>query len=451
MKRILWVLSVVWGIACCSSSYAQNLVTLFDAAKNFDAAYLSASAQYRANRYKADQAWGALLPNVNLSGNSAHTSTDYTPDTISTSQNVVPYQRWYGTHVATFSAIQPLYRPGFYDAYLQSKRALAQSVAQLVGAEQDLLLRLSQAYFDVLSSKDSLDSIRAQKTAITEQFASAKRNFEVGSATITDTREAQARLDLISAQEIAAENDQRVKKLALDQVVGQSNTQPTPLSASAAIESLSPKNLESWVDTSVQASPNVQIAQLGLEIATLEVSRAKSAHLPTLDLAASMGGTRNVGGTANSGTSSLSSHLFNKSIGLVLNVPLFSGFVAQNRVLETAELVDKATHDLDYAKRNAAQATRAAYLNLISGVGQVGALRAALSSSQLALESNLLGYNVGVRVNIDVLNSQSQLYQTQRDLANAKYSVLMGQLKLKQANGTLQPNDLVELNNMLKP
>ena len=106
---------------------------------------------------------------------------------------------------------------------------------------------------------------------------------------------------------------------------------------------------------------------------------------------------------------------------------------------------------MDYAKRNAAQATRAAYLNLISGVGQVGALRAALSSSQLALESNLLGYNVGVRVNIDVLNSQSQLYQTQRDLANAKYSVLMGQLKLKQANGTLQPNDLVELNNMLKP
>ena len=126
MKRILWAISFTWGLAFCTGSFAQNLVTLFDAAKNFDAAYLSASAQYRANRYKADQAWGALLPNVNFTDNSAHNFTDYTPDTISTAQNVVPYQRWYGTHVATFSAIQPLYRPGFYDVYLQSRSQLAQ-------------------------------------------------------------------------------------------------------------------------------------------------------------------------------------------------------------------------------------------------------------------------------------------------------------------------------------
>ncbi len=451
MKRILWVSSLVSVLTICTPTLAQNLVTLFDAAKNFDASYLSASAKYRANRYKADQAWGALLPSVNFSSNSAHTLADYTPDTISTSQNVVPYNRWYGTHVATFSAIQPLYRPGYYDVYLQSRSQLAQSVAQLVFAEQDLLVRLSQAYFDVLGANDSLNLIRAQKTAINEQYASAKRNFEVGTATITDTQEAQARLDLIRAQEISTENDLRVKKLALDQVVGQSNTQPTALSLSAAIESLTPQNLESWVNTSAQASPNVQIAQLALEIATLEVARAKSAHMPTLDLAASMSGTRNVDGTSNSGTSALSSHVLNKSIGVVLNLPLFAGFSSQNRVRETVELADKAEHDLDFAKRTAAQATRAAYLNLVSGVGQVGALKAAQSSSQLALESNMLGYRVGVRINIDVLNAQSQLYQTQRDLATAKYAVLMGELKLKQANGTLEPRDLIELNNMLAP
>ena len=451
MKRILWAITLPLALVMASPASAQNLVSLYDAAKNFDASSLSASAQYRATRFTADQAWGALLPNINFVANSAHTLTDYTPDTISMSQNVVPYQRWYGTHVGTFSAIQPLYRPGFYDSYLQSRSQLAQSVAQLVAAEQDLLLRLSQAYFDVLASQDSLASIRAQKTAITEQFASAKRNFEVGSATITDTQEAQARLDLIKAQEISLENDQRVKKLALDQVVGQSNTQPVALALSAAIESLTPQNLESWVNTSLEASPNIQIAQLALEIATLEVDRAKSAHLPTLDLAASMGGTRNVGGTSNSGTSSLSSHIQNKSIGVVLNVPLFAGFTITNRVRETAELMDKAHHDLDFAKRAAAQSTRAAYLNLLSGIGQVGALKAALNSSQLALESNLLGYRVGVRINIDVLNAQSQLYQTQRDLATAKYSVLMGQLKLKQANGTLEPKDVLQLNNMLTP
>jgi len=454
MKRSKLSLCIfaVWSIGW--SAQAQNLVSLFTTAKGYDASYQSALAQYEANRYKADQSMAGILPNVNFSTNSSRSLINSTPDNyfvnpLDHSKDVIPFMRYYGTHVASLTAVQPLYRPANYDVYLQSKKQLAQSVAQLVAAEQDLLVRLSQGYFDVLTSSDSLKSIKAQKQAVSEQLASAKRNFEVGSATITDTREAEARYDLILAQEIAGENDLRIKQLYLDQLVGMKNVKPTALKKSVDIDSIKPVDLESWVGVSEQAHPSVLTAQLALDIATLEIDKAKSAHLPTLDVQASVAGTRNMDGTATSGTSTLGSHVLLKSVGLVMNIPLYQGYATQNRVRETLELENKARYDLEGAKRSIAQSTRTAFYNLVSGIGQVKALNAAERSSLLALEANQLGYSVGVRINIDVLNAQSQLYQTQRDLAKAKYDVLVGGLKLKQANGTLKPEDLQTLNALL--
>ena len=454
MKRSTLSLCIVAAGSLGLSVQAQNLVSLFATAKNYDASYQSALAQYEANRFKADQAIAGLLPNVNLSTNAQRSLIDYTPDTyfvnpVDHSKDVIPFMRYYGTYSATLTAVQPLYRPANYDVYLQGKKQLAQSVSQLVAAEQDLLIRLTQGYFDVLTSSDSLKSIQAQKQAVAEQLASAKRNFEVGTATITDTREAEARYDLILAQEIAGENDLRIKKLFLDQLVGMKNVQPTRLSKNANMESTTPADVDAWVGVSEQAHPNVLTAQLALDIATLEVDKAKSAHLPTVDLQANIAGTRNADGTATSGTSSLGTHVLGKSVALVMNIPIYQGYATQSRVRETVELENKARYDLEGAKRATAQSTRTAFYNLVSGIGQVKALNAAERSSLLALEANQLGYTVGIRINIDVLNSQSQLYQTQRDLAKAKYDVLVGGLKLKQANGTLKPEDLQALNDLL--
>lgn len=445
-------IAAAWSITV--SSQAQNLVSIFSTAKNYDATYQAALAQFEANRFKANQSMAGILPNVNFSTNSSRSLLDYTPDNyfvnpVDRSKDVIPFMRYYGTHVATLTAVQPLYRPAIYDVYLQGKKQLAQSVALLVASEQDLLVRVTQAYFDVLASSDSLKSIKAQKQAVAEQLASAKRNFEVGTATITDSREAEARYDLILAQEISGENDLRIKKLFLDQLVGIKNIQPSNLKKNAAIENTTPSDIEAWVAVSEQAHPSILNARLALDIATLEVDKAKSAHLPTIDLQASMAGTRNLDGTATSGTSSLGTHVFIKSVAVLMNVPLFQGYSTQNRVLETVELENKARYDFEGAKRSAAQSTRSAFYNVVSGIGQVKALNAAERSSLLALEANQLGYTVGVRINIDVLNSQSQLYQTQRDLAKAKYDVLVGGLKLKQANGTLKPEDLQSLNALL--
>ena len=161
------------------------------------------------------------------------------------------------------------------------------------------------------------------------------------------------------------------------------------------------------------------------------------------------GYTRNDNGTATSGASTVGSRIRQGTVGLNLNIPLFAGFATQGRIKETLALEDKARNDLEGAKRAVAQGTRTAYFGVVSGQGQVKALEAAEASSQSALDANKLGYQVGVRINIDVLNAQSQLYQTKRDLAKARYDVLVGGLKLRQANGTLRAEDLTVVNSLL--
>jgi outer membrane protein len=341
-----------------------------------------------------------------------------------------------------------LYRPAAWAAYRQGGQQLQQAAAQYEVAEQDLLVRVTQAYFDVLTSEDSLAFVKAQKQAVGEQLASAKRNFEVGTATITGVRDAQARFDLTTAQEIAAENDLRIKRLALDLVVGLQDAKPKRLASNSKLVDPPKETVDAWVSQSETASPAVKQATLAYEVAKLEVDKANAGHKPTLDAQISYAGTRNVDGNA---VSTTGSHVFNPSAAVVLNVPLFAGLTTMYRVREAAALENKAQSDLEAAKRNTAQATRTAYFGLIAGLSQVKAYEAAEASSQSALDANKLGYSVGVNINIDVLNSQSQLYQTKRDLAKARYDVLVGNLKLRQAAGTLTPQDLASINSLLAP
>jgi outer membrane protein len=196
---------------------------------------------------------------------------------------------------------------------------------------------------------------------------------------------------------------------------------------------------------------SVRQAQLALDVAKLEVDKAIAGHLPTLDGQIVYGGVRNLSGSSTSPTSGVSNHVLNPSASLTLSVPIFAGLTTQYRIRETKALEDKAVSDLDNAKRTVAQTTRTAYLGLIAGLSQVKAYEAAEASTQSALDANKLGYSVGVNINIDVLNSQSQLYQTKRDLAKARYDVLVGNLKLRQAAGTLTPQDLQDINQLLAP
>ncbi len=417
---------------------AQSLVKLYESARGFDAAYQSAKSQFDATLAKADQAKAAILPVANLSLGMSRSNQDITPD--------VGSNRSYGTETATVSASQPLYRPANWATYQQGIKQVDLAQAQLASADQDLIVRVSQAYFDVLAAQDSLAFIQAQKTAVAEQLASAKRNFEVGTATITDTRDAQAKYDLVIAQEIAADNDLRVKKIALDQLVGAENTKPQTLAQPLVLPALVPDDVSTWVKQSETTHPGIQQAQIALDVALLETKKAQAGHKPTLDLNVNYSAINNMEGSSTAG---IGTHVNAGSIGLSFNLPLFAGFATQNRLRETLSLEEKARNDLEGARRAVAQGTRTAFFGVLSGQGQVKALEAAEASSQSALDANKLGYQVGVRINIDVLNSQSQLFDTKAKLAKARYDVLLGSLKLRQANGTLKADDLQGVNALL--
>jgi outer membrane protein len=422
------------------AAQAQSLVDMYQSARAFDAAYKSARLQYDANLARAEQAKAGILPTAGLSAGVSRTGFENTNPAI---------DRSYNSQNATLSASQPLYRPANWATYVQGLKQVDLARAQLDVAEQDLIVRTSQAYFDVLAAQDTLTFVGAQKAAVDEQLAFAKRNFEVGTSTITDSREAQARFDLVTAQEIAADNDLRVKKLALDQLVGITESRPRSLLAPVTLPSVVPADVNAWVQRSEGVHPSIRLAQGGLDIAELEVNKAEAGHKPTLDLTASYNMTRNPSNFAQSAQSGASSRVNTSNVGLLVNVPLFAGFATQNRIRETLSLRDKARSDLEGARRTVAQATRSAYFGVLSGQGQVKALEAAELSSQSALDANKLGYQVGVRINIDVLNAQSQLFQTKRDLAQARYNVLLGDLRLRQASGTLTADNLQVINALL--
>jgi outer membrane protein len=430
-------LALALAAAFAAPAHAQSLLELYDSARATDAAWQSAKATYDANVARAAQARAGILPQANLAATGSRTDFENT---------VPPLDRNFSTGVATLSASQPLYRPANVATWEQGKRQVTLAQAQLTAASQDLIIRVSQAYFDVLGAQDTLVSVRALKTATGEQLAAAKRNFEVGTTTITDTREAQARFDLVTAQEIAAENDLRVKKLALDSIVGKTDAQPQPLALPFEVPVPQPADANAWVNMAESASPAILQARTNIEVAQLETEKAKAGHKPTVDLTASYNVTRNPSGNT---TTLLGTRANNGQVGIALNLPLFSGFAVENRIRETLSLEEKAQADLEAARRTVAQATRAAYFGVVSGIGQVRALEAAEASSQSSLDANRLGYQVGVRINIDVLNAQTQLYQTKRDLSLARYNVLLGHLRLRQANGLLQSEDLARMNLLL--
>ena len=428
---------------------AQSLRELYDAARAYDATYLAARALADSAQYRAAQADALNRLNVGLVANAARTDVDVPSTVTGPNRTPIPLTsgHFFNNRVdATVSAVRPLYNRNNDATITQAQRGLDSAMTDLESAEQDLIIRVAQAYFDVLAAYDALITSQTGKKAIAEQLASAKRNFEVGTATITDTREAQARFDLSTAQEIAAENDLRTKRVALDQLVGRINVIPKPLAEPVTLPGPAPDDVDVWVNTADQVHPLVRKARLGLEIARLETERARAAEGVTVDLVGSVGANHLAGDATNTPGTSTSG-----LIGLQLKLPLYTGGATQNRIKETLSLEDKARNDLEAARRGVAQGTRVAFLGLKSGRAQVNALEAAESSSKLALEATQLGYKVGVRVNIDVLNAQTQLNLTQRDLARARYDVVVNGLRLRQAAGELRPDDVNSVNALLAP
>jgi outer membrane protein len=426
---------------------AEDLVQVYRDAQRYDAVYAAARHTLAAGRERLPQGRALLLPALNLSASTQQSRVDSESRDPAVTPSFIREPRSSG-YTLTFA--QPLYRPQNWLQYRQAEYQVAQAEATFGQVGQDLIIRTSQGYFDVLAAHDTLELVRAQKAATAEQLAAAKRNFEVGTATITDTHEAQARYDLINAQEIASLNDLENKRRALQLITGKEYRELKPLRPEIKLAPPNPDNMETWVELAEKQSYPVQVQEAATSVAALEARRQRAAHLPTLDAVATHGQTGQ-SASSTSTTSATGSDITTTTIGLRFEMPLYQGGGIDSREREAAALSLKSKEDLENARRTAAVTTRQNYLSVIAGISQITALEQALVSSQSALDSNKLGYEVGVRINIDVLNAQQQLYSTRRDLALARYNTITNQLRLKAGAGSLREEDLEEVNRALGP
>jgi len=424
--------SLMFASGLALGAQAADLLDIYRAAQTQDAVFAGARAAQQAGQEKLTQGRALLMPSVNLNANTTYNDVN------------APYgASRYNNHGYGVSVVQPLFREQNWAAYNQSELQVAIADAQFRGAQQDVILRSAQAYFDVLIAQDTVQLNAAQKAAIAQQLEQAKRNFEVGTATITDTYEAQARYDLILAQELAAANELELKRRDLQQLINAAEV-PALNMLGAGFNPVAPEpaGVQKWVDDAQRNNVQVVSAEAAYQLAEEEVARSRGGHLPTVDLIGNY--AKNTGCTFTTCGDTRST-----SVGVQLNMPLFQGGAIQSKWREAEANREKAKQDLESARRNVALQARQAYLGVASGIAQVQALQQALKSSESLLEASKLGQEVGVRTSLDVLNAQQQLFSTRRDLYQAQYNYLVSHLRLKAAAGNLLEADLERVNQAL--
>jgi outer membrane protein len=435
------------GFLLTPASQAADLLDIYRDALTRDATFASARAARLASLEKLPQGRALLLPAVNLSASSAWNTRDFSYE-IPPPNNKVNQE--FNSNGYTLSLSQPLYRRQNWAMYESGKRQAAMADTQFSAAQQELILSVTQSYFDALLAQDNLSLAQSQKKAIQQQLEQAKANFDVGTATITDTHEAQARHDLAVATEIAASNEVEVKLRALEKIIAKRPDTLSSLLHELPLQQPEPADMNQWVTTAEQNNLSNQLKQAAVAIAQHELERVRGGHHPTIDLVASYSDNSQSGGALGPLGTYVANETKTSAIGVQLNLPVFQGGATSSQIREALANQEKSRQELEASVRLSALATREAYLGVTSGIAQVKALEQALVSSQSSLDSTQLGQEVGVRTNVDVLNAQQQLFSARRDLYKARYAYLTNRLRLKAATGSLNEQDLVAINGLLQ-
>jgi len=417
-----------------------DLLTLAREALENDPTYASARYLELATAEATPQARANLLPSLSASLGEQATRYDYRSDGFG-------LQKTFNSWGPSLQLNVPVYNAQLWQSLDQAQLTVHQGEAQLAQARADVLTRVAQAYFDVLAAQDALSALRENKKAVSEQLAQAKREFEVGTKTIVDTHEAKARYDQIDAQEQVARGDLAVKQSALRAIIGRDAGELVALRDPVQLVPPQPNDIDTWARNAENSNHAVLAARAGSEIAHHETRRARDAYLPTVNISGNMAYAR-----SDNGSQYLpgNSNVTQSTLGLTVTIPVFTGGAIQSKVREAHAREDKADRDLEFARRSAAQAARQAYTGVDYGLAQVQALESAEISARTQLDSTRLGYQVGVRINLDVLNANTQLFGTQRDLKKARYDFLLNSIKLKAAAGALQDADIETVNALLQ-
>ncbi|MBF6992617.1 MULTISPECIES: TolC family outer membrane protein [Cupriavidus] len=433
-------MAVLAGMAM-PHGHAIDLVAAYRLAQSGDPTFEAARYALEAGREKLPQARAGVLPTVNLNGNGGRQNGQ-------ASFAGSPYQdRNVNSWAWNLQLSQPVVRVASWIGVAQAGAQVEQAEAQFAQAESDLLLRTAQAYFDVLTARDSVTVAKAQLRAVEQQRVLAKRRYDVGEATITDVYEAQSRHDLGRSQLVQALNDQESRQAELEKLIGALPDPLAGLRANVSLPAPEPADVGAWMGNARENNPAVRTQLAAVEVAEKEVSKNRAAHLPTLDFTAGYG--RNYTSGSMTSPADIENRVKSGTIGLQLTIPIYQGGAVNSRVSEAIANQYKSRAELEAARRQAATLARQAFGGVTSGLSQLAALTSAVTSSLDAVNANKIGYRIGTRVNIDVLNAEQQLFAAQRDLAKARYDTILQGLRLKSAAGTLAEGDVIAVNALL--
>jgi len=417
---------------------AENLVDVFQSALVNDPQLLAEAAAQRAVGELDSQATARFLPQLSLSANNGKVKRQ-------SSAQAFGGDREYNNHGYTLSLTQPLYRQENYIQSNQADIAIEQAAASYQIAEQALILRVAERYFDFLSRQDEVKFSESEKEANAKQLEQVQQRFDLGLATITDLSESQAGYDLANADVITAENELANSRERLLETSGLYLEGLIPLASETPLVRPVPEESEDWIAVALVQNPNLRVIQKSKEDAQQVIALEKSGHYPSLDIV----GEKNYTSQSDSSFGG-SSKVHQESVSIRFNLPIFEGGGVSSRVRQASHRLDEAMQNEEAQRRAVVRQGREAYNGVMSGISRVKALKQALVSGQKALESTEAGYEVGTRTTVDVLNVRRDLFRAKRDYANARYEYILSSLRLKQAAGTLNQNDLAQINTWLE-
>lgn len=434
----------IWLAWLCLSatSQAQTLSALFDQARSGEPIYLAATSARDAAQARAGQAFGAMLPQVSLSANTNINDREYG----TRSANTPAMQDRYNSNSAQLNVTQPIWRYANVAGLRQAEAAVQQAHHQLVGAEQELLAKLASAWFDVLSARDAVLFTAQQVVATRRQWETAQRGVELGAASVPQAEEAKAKFDQALAESVAAETDNRIKKAALEQLVGPLEELVLPqLRDDAPVTSLGVDSLDKWLNALETGNPALLAAQQAFEAASHEVSKQRAGHQPTLDLVANVNkNSQAVGGFPGQAGYDIKTN----SIGFQVNLPIFSGGTQSAKVDEAAATREKARQELEGTRRAAQFAAKQAWFSWQAAAARAEAGMQGVRAGLSVLQAARRGLEAGLKPELDVFQAEQQLAAARRDLRKARYDQIASHLKLKAAAGLVGAEDVAAIDRL---
>ena len=435
-----------------SSIYAdekKDLLTVYEEAVLNDAQLSSARIQNQSMKELIDQGLSLFLPNINIDASYGQNdnkrkilTSGINNDLLSgTSANYESYD--YGVTIT-----QPIFNYASYAKYKQNLIQSSLSDKQLIKAQQNLIFRVSNVYFETLMAMDEIKLLQAQYSAIKAQLAEAEARFELGLISITDVNEAKTKEALLKIDKIDAIQKLKIKKRQIESITGILPGRLKPLNSVMIFTKLE-NQAEEWVSMALENSLEIQIKKDEVQIADREIDIRSGDRYPTIDAMARRSRDWDKGGYPYGSVANKGVRSFSDTIGLEVNIPIYSGGYASSRVREGRLLKLKIKEDEEYLRRQIELEVRENYLNLQSNFAEIDAYQQALLSAEITLDSTNLGFQVGLRNSVDVLRAQQVFFDAEKEMLKARYNYLINQVKLKQSVGMLSKTDIVNINKYL--